>query len=72
MAKKKKQKQKQVPQWKKLANKGWKVYNNGINNKMFPNATSAHNAGFFYEGFLTNETPYTTHFTYRELYGTLH
>lgn len=62
-----KKKQTYVPKWKQLLKQGWKVYNDGINNKMFPNATEAKAAGYSLEGFAPRYNSYTTHFTHSDL-----
>lgn len=64
-------KKKNKAPWQILKEKGWKTYNDGINNKMFPDAKSAKEAGYLMEGFAPRYNAYTTHFTYNERYGKL-
>lgn len=62
-------KKRYVPAWKKLMMKGYKVYNDGLNNAMFLSYSEAAKNGFPYEGYAPRSQ--TTHFHYRDLYGKL-
>lgn len=58
-------KKKNKAPWQILKEKGWKTYNDGINNKMFPDTKSAKEAGYIYDGFAIRNQ--TTHFHYCDL-----
>ncbi len=61
---------KSLPKWKQLQFKGWKTYNDGMNNRMFPDYSTAKANGYPFQGFAPKDQ--TTHFTYKERYGNLH
>lgn len=61
---------KSLPKWKMLQFKGWKTYNDGFNNKMFPDYGTAKANGYPFQGFAPKDQT-TTHFTYKERYGNL-
>lgn len=61
---------KSLPKWKQLQFKGWKTYNDGMNNRMFSDYSTAKANGYTFLGFALKDQ--TTHFTYKERYGNLH
>lgn len=60
---------KSLPKWKQLQFKGWKTYNDGMNNRMFSDYSTAKANGYPFLGFAPKDQ--TTHFTYKERYGNL-
>ena len=57
-------KRKKAP-WQILKDKGYKVFNDGMNNKMFKDYTTAKANGYMYEGFAMRDQ--TTRFSYSDL-----